>query len=297
MTDQEIVDLLTVTGHMEYPHGKSRELRGVSGFGVVSPLPLGHEYVGPAIASYQEFNTECLDPLCLKHHSRPLRCDGEPGPATHELWSQPRCKCPDYPLDVQAATGSGNWKGCHNFPNFHAAKAYIDTSRMPGFLDDDFEEIWSNTVNAYDAIGLRWIRTDDKSEANTVISWERGRGWIGLAIVGQNQSCQSSIWARFDTGYNPSNTVRMWSGLFMHELGHNAGLQHTRGGIMSSYLQSLPASWENDPSRPILARKFGGKPIGGEDLDQYFTHQILWSPSGREVKTALNPPILIGEDD
>lgn len=299
MTNEEIVNLLTVTGHMECPHGKPREIRDLGGFDRAKHLhkaALDDDYLEDAIASYQEFHAQCLDPLCLKHHSQPLRCDGRLGPATHELFDRPRCECPDYGPDVQPATGSGSWKGCHGFD--HAANVFIDKSNMPGFLDDDFEKIWSNTVNAYDAIGLRWIRTQLRAAANTVISWVTGpKNYIGLAIVGQGQSCGSTIWAKFSARYNPSKTVRMWSGLFMHELGHNAGLGHTRNGVMNAYLLDLPASWTGDPSYPILARKFGGKPVGGEDLDQYWTHQIMWSPSGREVKTALNPPILIGEDD
>lgn len=298
MTNEEIIELLTVTGHMAYPHGEyNKTAAWYVKHAAIGDADLPRQFVTRAIASYQEFHSHLCDELCLKHHSRTLRCDGEPGPATHELFDRPRCECPDYGSDVQAATGSGNWKGCHNIGDFHAAKAYIDDRRMPGFLKPHFDEIWDNTVAAYRAIGLLWMRTDDRSSANTIISWETGRGWIGLAIVGQGKTCGSQIWAKFAPSYNPSKTVRMWSGLFMHELGHNAGLQHTRGGVMNSYLLSLPASWEGDPSRSILARKYGGVPVGGGDLDQYWTQQILRSPSGREVVTALNPPIKIGEDD
>lgn len=287
MIDQKIIKLLTDTGHMHYPFGKPS--------GVTMSPPLVGD-VATAIASYQDFASPTLDALCMKHHGKPLCCDGEPGPATHELWATPRCGCKDYGPDVQAATGSGNWKGCHGIGDFHAAKVFIDKSDMPPFLEADLVKIWDNVVAAYDAIGLRWYQTLDRSEANTVISWERGRGWIGLAIVGQDQSCSSEIWARFDTGYNPAKTVRMWSGLFMHELGHNAGLGHTRGGIMNSYLLDGPASWEDDPALPTLIRKYGGKPVGGGDRDQYWTQQIFRSPSGREVVRTLNPPIKIGED-
>lgn len=285
MNDQGIVELLSNSGHLLYPRGERRSLVSVGGMPVTD-----------AIASYQDFHAQVLDPLCLKHHGRTLHTDGHPGPATQELWSMPRCGCCDYGPDVQAATGTGSWAGCHGIGDFHAAKVYIDKSDMPSFLDDAVEEVWDNTVTAYDAIGLRWLRTDDRAEANTVISWEKGRGWIGLAIVGQGQSCGSTIWAKFDTGYNPVKTVRMWSGLFCHELGHNAGLDHTRGGIMNPYLLDGPASWEDDPSLPVLVRKYGGKPVGGGDRDKYWTQQIFRSPSGREVVVPLVPPILIDED-
>ncbi len=301
MTNEEIVDLLTVTGHMTCPHGKPRELRDLGGFDRAKHLhkaALDDDYLEDAIASYQDFHSHLGDELCLKHHRRPLRCDGELGPATRELFDRPRCECPDYGPDVQPATGDGNWKGCHDFANFHAVKFYVDTRNLPGFLEPHIEEILANAIAAYDAIGLRWIRTYDKAEANTVVSWEVGRGWIGLAIVGQGQKCNDRIWCKFSQSYKPGNIVRMYSGLVCHEWGHNAGLQHTRGGIMNPYLLSLPASWQGDPSYSILARKFGGKPVGGGDDDpEAWTMQGLKSNRGREVWSPLNPPRVVGEDD
>lgn len=299
MTDQEIVDLLTVTGHMSHPHGEC-----VSGLSAVEGRPTASA-MQAAIASYQEFHSQCLDPLCLKHHGRVLRCDGKPGDATHELWAQPRCECPDYGPDVQAAQeaqGSGNWKGCHNIGEFHAAKVYFDNRNMSPAVERVFDKIWSNVVAAYDAIGLRLILTDKKSDANITVSWQTGRtGWIGLAIVGHRQTCGGQIWVKISAAYTPTELVAMLSGLLIHEFGHSCGLQHTRGGLMNPYLlrPKLPVSWTGDPSHSIVVRKFGGKPVGGgEDLDNYWTHQILRSPSGREkVVVTLNPPIKIGEDD
>ena len=81
----------------------------------------------------------------------------------------------------------------------------------------------------------------------------------------------------------------------MHELGHNAGLQHTRGGVMSpSIVHGLPSSWKGDPSRSVLARYYGGEPIpGGPDVAEYFVEQGMRSNRGREVWTRLTPPILV----
>jgi hypothetical protein len=289
MTSQDTIQLLSDTGHLAYPRGEHKPIASVEG----TPVSAA---VQEAIASYQEFHSQNLDPLAIKHHSRPLCCDGILGPATEELMAQPRCGCPDHGPDVAAATGSGSWQGCHGIGDFHCAKAYVDKRQMPSFLNDTIEEIWANTVAAYDAIGLRWMRTEDKAEANTVITWETGRtSWIGLAIVGQGQSCQSTIWAKFSARYNPDKTVRMWSGLLCHELGHNAGLGHTRGGIMNPYILDLPASWQDDPSRPVLERKYGGEPIDGGE-EEYWTQQGLKSNRGREVWVPLTPPRLVGED-
>lgn len=257
MTDREIVELLERTGHLKYPFGKRQEATETS------TLAIRHPAVERAIASYQEFMIETLDPLSLTAHSRPARCDGGIGPATRELMAQPRCGCPDYGKDVQPAVGTGSWKSCHGIGDFHAATVYIDESGMPSFLKPYFDEVWNRIVATYEAIGLRFIRVYDKDEANIVWSWVRRlNGAIGLAIVGRGQSCGSQIWCKFLATWQPTDIVAGCAELGNHELGHNAGLQHTRGGIMNpSIIRGLPATWKGDPSEPILKRYYGGEPI------------------------------------
>lgn len=260
MRDQEIIQLLSDTGHLHFPFGERKEvpLNALH-------LPLTHPAIERGMTSYQDFMIECLDPLCLKHHSRPARANGVGGPATDELMELPRCGCCDYGENVAAAIGTGSWAGCHDVGDFHAAKAFIDDRYMPSFLKPVWDEVWGKSAAAYAEIGLRWILTEDRDEANTIVEFERGRkGWIGLAIVGQNESCSSTIWAHFLASYDPSNTVAMWTELVMHELGHNASLQHSRGGIMNpSIMRGLAATWKGDPSEPVLKRLYGGKPVGG----------------------------------
>ncbi len=266
MTDQEIIQLLFDTGHLNHPFG---ERSGLAAPKAAVEGPLNHPRIERALASYQDFMAECLDPLCIKHHGRSLRDKGIIGPATRELLELPRCGCPDYgeevrPANVQAAIGSGSWARCHGVGEFHAAKAFIDDRYMPSFLKPVWDEVWDKSAAAYAEIGLLWTRTEDRGEANTIIEFERGRkGWIGLAIVGQNESCSSTIWAHFLASYNPSETVAMWTELVLHELGHNASLQHSRGGIMNpSIMRGLDPTWVGDPSESILRRLYGGKPVG-----------------------------------
>lgn len=298
MTNGEIIELLELTGHLKYPFGKQQSTprHGEAGY---SLLEVGSAAVQNAIASYQDFMVQNLDPLALYHHSRPLRCDGDLGPATRQLMAAPRCGCPDYGPEVQPAVGTGSWKKCHDIGNFHAATVKVDPRGMPSFLKPKFDEVWARNVAAYEELGLRWIRTEG-SDRNIDFSFVSSlRDWIGLAIVGQNQSCGSRIWCKYLARYRPSNIVREWATLVMHELGHNAGLMHTRGGVMNpGIINGLPASWKNDPAESILKRYYGGEPIpDGPDTDEYWVKQTLESNRGRKVLVPLIPPLLVDEEE
>ncbi len=302
MTDHEIIDILKWTGHLHNPFGggPQRVLPDVFDMSEDNPAPLAHPVVVSGLASYQDFMCQCLDPLCMKYHSRPLRDYGQIGPATRELMALPRCGCPDYGKDVQPATGSGSWKSCHGIGDFHAATVYVDESGMPSFLKPLWDEIWGRAAAAFADIGLRVTRTTDKAKANIFLSFvRRSNGWIGLAIVGQGQSCGSQIWCRFLSTYKPKNIVREWTTLIMHELGHNAGLIHSRGrGVMNpSIIHGLAASWKGDPSLPVLQRKYGGKPIpGGPDKREWWIGREWLSDRGQTLWKPFIPPIPIGEE-
>lgn len=302
MTDQEIIRLLFDTGHLNYPKGKGKVVFSY-GETTLGTLRLNSMGVVDAIASYQDFMGQSLEPLSMAHHSRPAIVDGRIGPATRELLDMPRCGCPDYGHahdhygePVQPAVGTGNWPRCHDIGDFHAATVYVDESGMPSFLKPVFDEVWKRTVAAYDEIGLRFIRVDDHDDANIDFSFvNRSNGWIGLAIVGRGQSCGSQIWCRYLAKYKPSNVVGSWTELVMHELGHNCGLNHSRGGIMNpSLITGLPASWDRDPSESILKRYYGGKPIPtGPDGKEMWTRQGLQTNRGREQWVPLSVPIPI----
>ncbi|MDB4786207.1 hypothetical protein OAG36_00585 [bacterium] len=249
---EKIIQFLRETGHLQFPFGERSEVQNVKN----------------AIKSYQSMYANELAPLIAKHHSTrsspETRIDGVVGPAFSKLMKKPRCACPDYTAqsNIEQAQGNGNWKGCHGIGNFHSAIVKF-TNKPPSFLRSSIDEIWANVVKTYDDIGLRWRRDDQTRNPNITVSFvQPSGGWIGLAIVGQNQRCNSEIWARFSKNYKPNNLVREWTTLFNHELGHNCGLQHSRGGIMNSYLvQGLKPTWRGDPSFRLLKNKFGGEPI------------------------------------
>jgi len=227
-------------------------------------LRLTDERVRVAIQSFQEFMSADFDRLALEHHGRIGIADGDMGPATEELFSVERCGYPDY--EIMAANGSGSWpSGCHpSWKNNHAFSIQVNKSGMPSFLQSIFEDAFTLVRQAYANIGMVFVREDKNDRANTLVTWQRGAGWIGLAIVPRSPRCGERIWARFDNRYKPSQLLDQWARLIAHELGHNMGMSHSRGGIMNPSITSgkfTPTAWRGDPSEPLLKRYFGGVPV------------------------------------
>lgn len=239
----------------------------------------------------------------LEKHSRPPVFDGLLGPALEAMVQEGgRCPVPDYapPVGVSfqfedpyvqevalrmqsnatlPALGVGNWKSCHNVGDFHSAIIRVNPAGMPSFLAPVFKTVLQRTQRAYAGIGLLFRFTDQAGKdllngevlngtANSEMSFvASSSGWIGLAIVGQNETCSSSIWCRFLATYKGGQTeqdvVTQWTSLIKHELGHNCGRGHTSGGVMNpSIVNGLPELWaSDDPSTGWLKSQFGGVPV------------------------------------
>lgn len=218
-----------------------------------------------AIEKYQRFDANV---------ARQAMVTGDIDSATQAAMMMPRCQCPDN--EVEAALGTGGWRGCHGLSDAHAAIVDVDPARMPGFLKPEFVNVLRRVQRSYAEIGLLFrFRNQDGLDMingerisdhhrNIRMTFTRGSNWIGLAIVGNghNQQCSSEIWAKFDYRYQPRNVVSEWTTLIKHELGHNAGLRHTRGGVMNpSIVNGLPVSWKGDPHEETLRKWYGGDPV------------------------------------
>jgi len=294
MNDPEkIYDFLKWTGHLQYPDGQEQNL--VTGpFNQAIKSAEGKK----AVASFQKFEADLVNRLCMKIHGRPAQFDGDIGPATEKAFDIERCGHPDYGPEVHAAVGSGgSWARCHNVGEFHCAKIRVNKNGLPSFLEPVFDEAMSRVFSAYNAIGLKFILTEN-NDANIEMSFvSRSNSWIGLAIVGQRESCSSNIWCKFLATYKPSNVLNEWTTLLMHELGHNAGLQHTRGGIMNpSIVNGLAPTWAGDPSESILKQYYGGEPIPSEQPpippgQRYWTHIGYKDNIGDMTWVPLSVPI------
>lgn len=267
MAVDPLVDLLWRYGHFRNPlHPELAEIKESD----LDGLSLTDAVVKKAIASYQEFFSEQLNAATLDTYGRMASIDGEIGPCTAALLMADRCQCPDFEQalvdhNLMEATGSGSWPhSCYpEYPNIHVVKISVNPNRMPSFLKPVWEEVKKNTYQAYAEIGLKIIWLGANEDAHIKMTFESLRGsTIGLAIVGRGQKCSTRMWAKFDPGYHPRNIVREWTTLVMHELGHNMGLGHSRGGVMNpSVISGLRLTWIGDPSFGQLKRWFGGEEI------------------------------------
>lgn len=262
MTELEIITLLDFYGHLRSPFG---ERRGIANIG---NLKLADQPVRDAIESFQSFHAVAMEPIIAAFYPQRLsavvKVDGLVGPATEALLQTERCANPDYDMSLpEALVGGGNWKSCHNIGPFHCVVLRFK-NEPPAHIASLFNSIWDRVIDSYAEIGLLIRRDDKAANFNIELSFvQPDGGWIGLAIVGQGETCSSQpIWCRYDKNYKPADLLSEWTTLIKHEIGHNCGLSHSSGGVMNPYIiKGLPVSWKGDSSLPLLKSRFGGEPI------------------------------------
>ena len=240
----------------------------------------------------------------INAHGRLPTFDGEVGPAVAAMVTEEggRCWVPDIapPPDaefqfedpalqlvaqrmqlnaVMAATGAGNWAGCWGVGNYHCAICQIDDTNLPSHVRPVWLEILKECQEAYAVFGLLIYFVDRNmvdlltgkkvnGTANTKLKFVMSSsGWIGLAIVGQGETCGDVIWIQLLATFARSEVVSIiklvWWALLTHEFGHNCGFGHTNGGIMNpSLIRPTRTRWEpSDPTVPKLKLGYGGQPV------------------------------------
>lgn len=237
-------------------------------------LSLYDEEFKLAVRSFQQLDVNC-DVECLRHHHRSLNPDGLIGSATRDVMLYPRCGTPDHGDSTQRRAGrlvgAGNWARCHDVGNFHSASVEI-TNAHPTHVAENWEQIRENVIRAYADVGLLF-HFDGREPVNIQFSYVgQSDGWIGLAIVSNDSTCRSrAIWCRYLSRYTGGATntdiITQWTSLIKHELGHNCGMGHTRGGVMNpSVIRGLPVLFgRSDPARQLLINRFGGEPVPRDD--------------------------------
>ena len=270
---------------------------------LLGTLTLSDSIVIDALIDLSKFHAPEIAVRTLDEHGRLPIFDGEIGPAMTKFFNediQKRCPVPDYaaPKGVvfqfadpalqevalamqhaEPALGIGNWKNCHNITDAHCAIVQVNPGNMPGHVQPVFNDILRQVQKAYADVGLLFLFVDGnkkdiltgtvvESNVNIDMSFVRkSDGWIGLAIVGTNQTCGSRIWCRFLATYlggtTPAQIIQQWVSLIMHELAHNCGFGHTSGGVLNAFLiNGLPGIWApNDPATPKMKQAFGGVPV------------------------------------
>lgn len=271
-------------------------------------LTLEDGCVKKAVASMQASDVN-LDFLCQMEHGRPCEPDGIVGPATEmylKLRERSGCGHADFLTEEEQETaaaawglpaqGSGNWRGCHGVGNFHAVKIRV-TNSPPSFLAPVFEEVKKRVTEAYAEAGLLIHWDGTASDRNIDFSFVNGStGWIGLAIVSNNSTCSSGpIWCRYLATYRGGSSVEQiitqWVTLIKHELGHNCGFGHLRGGVMNSTIvNGLVVSFRNDPAWSGLSSRFGGVAVPRTPDDAEKEQWLVWKLPGGSYEDIMQVP-------
>ena len=241
------------------------------------------------VRSFQTLDAN-VEALVGRRHRRELSADGDVGPATLEVMAYPRCAMPDFAPpphasfhyddpELQAAVesyqqfadeykgGSGSWpKGCDpQVPNYHSARANV----MMGGASAHQKATWAECAKMVEKCladmghSIRHVLEGDPKDCEHDVRFQSIAGsTIGFAYFPTPNTCNQTVNARLDNGFNPRATVL--AELYVHEYqGHSIGLQHTRGGIMNPSIGSPqnPPSFKGDPSEATVRRYFGGVAI------------------------------------
>lgn len=198
------------------------------------------------IASWQEING--------------LLVDGDLGPITEESFTVERCDVPDYAMAAGGRTFNQPCRSEGIRFSFNSAK------RPSNFSEAQESRMIDNVVSAYRFIGCPMVRVDVNDNEMIRAYWHKipRRGVIGLAQL-TNGPCNDELFCQIHPNYASAGLVQM-SALFCHEVGHNVGLGHSNGGIMSPSIVQLRTwrGWvESDPSYRILTQRswYGGDPL------------------------------------
>jgi hypothetical protein len=280
----------TLRGRLQFhwDHGHFRDRRHPEGFNVqetdLNKLTYDDLVVRQAIASWQSID-ERFDEATALYHGRPVYPDGEIGPGTEAMYELPRCACPDFGPDagfqtedgVKAAIGRGHWSNCHGANGYHKGVGRIIGSpasqlSAPYQGRRVVDAVMDLVRRGYGEIGLEWVWDWEKKYSGYQTEVRFGSwagGWIGLAQVPSiGRSCSAApLWAQlqnsFRSGSSASAVLAQWPILVMHELFHNCGSGHTRGGIMNPTIMTVPPRWIGDTSESLAKSMFGGVPVPG----------------------------------
>lgn len=207
-----------------------------------------------ALLLYQQNYAGELSRYTQRHHSRNAIPDGDAGPATIDLFDQPRCDCEDYrggyPLQNIA---QARWPD--------ACKNELVTAYRFDRLNLSSEEIakrWVGALSSWNQL-INVTLTLENDQFNTARIYATDEHLSGSTLA-WSYLANNSCGFRAQQKYNSSTN---WNGQYFqavtaHEIGHALGLPHLtsdRSALMYPYARQdvyLP-----QPSDVALAKRLG----------------------------------------
>jgi hypothetical protein len=214
---QRFLENLYQWGHFRNP--AFPETQNVTGEDLAA-LDMADTVVKDAVKSYQEWFAGELDTQSRSIHGRPLIVDGDVGPATELVASQPRCGAPDY---LGEGASEANWP--------QQCRLEITVSYELGALNMDAQSIrleWERALGAWEkVIGVKFAIQDTFSQSTRI--WARAKALPGSTLA-WSFLAQNDCSARLEQAYD---TTTSWRPRFLqatigHEVGHALGAGHSR---------------------------------------------------------------------
>lgn len=237
MTTAQENELLWRTGHFRNP--RYPDLFNVTK-GQALALAASDPIRTLAVKSYQEFSRQQLSTLTWVAHGRDCNCDGDAGPATAVLWSQPRCMHPDFPVDDDPQIAPLWARDEANWPDTCRREILVGRvyDALPNMSKIDTDKVYWALCNNWTAAmqDVEMTPRNDQRNNSGLRMFHRVESMSGSTLA-YHYLARNRCDDLLDGAWNSSVkwTLDLASAVGTHECGHGLGLNHVGDQTATMY--------------------------------------------------------------